>query len=73
MNNAPYSKTVNPKGDTPSDRNDLSLKQQLSTDVLDEWRKTTGDISPIMFSKTPEKIGKFSEIGKQVKHSIKII
>ena len=70
MNNAPYSKTVNPKGDTPSDRNDLSLKQQLSTDVLDEWRKTTGDISPIMFSKTPEKIGKFSKIGEQVEYSI---
>ena len=70
MNNAPYSTVVKPKGDTPKDRNDLSLKQQLSTDVLDEWRKTPSDISPIMFSKAPEKIGKFSEIGKQVKHSI---
>jgi hypothetical protein len=70
MNNTPYSKTVKPEGDTPKNRNDLSLKQQLSTVVLDEWRETPSDISPIMFSKTPEKIGKFSKIGKQVEYSI---
>jgi hypothetical protein len=47
MNNAPYSKTVNPKGDTPKDRNDLSLKQQL-------------EFSPIVFTSEPERVAKFS-------------
>jgi len=67
MNNVPYSKTVNPKGDTPSDRNDLSLKQQLSTDNLDEWRDQGGDIAPIVFSKTPDRLPKFSnKINKSI-------
>ena len=56
MNNAPYSKTVNPKGDTPSDRNDLSLKQQL-------------DIEPIKFTEEPQRTGKFSFKGGMVEYS----
>ena len=67
MNNTPYSTVVNPSGDTPKDRNDLSLKQQLSTDNLDEWRAAGGDIAPILFSKTPDRIPKFSnKIQKEI-------
>ena len=67
MNNAPYSTVVKPKGDTPADRNDLSLKQQLSTDNLDEWREQGGDIAPIVFSKTPDRLPKFSnKINKSI-------
>ena len=47
MGSTPYSKTVNPQGDTPADRNDLSLKQQL-------------EFSPIVFTSEPERAPKFS-------------
>jgi len=67
MNNTPYSTVVKPSGETPKDRNDLSLKQQLSTDNLDEWREQGGDIAPILFSKTPDRIPKFSnKIQKEI-------
>jgi len=60
MNDTPYSKTVQPKADDLKDRNDLSLKQQLDYEPLNEWRTQGGDISPIQFSKTPDRIPKFS-------------
>ena len=54
VNGASYSKTIFPEGDTPKDRNDLSYKQEL-------------EFTPIIFSKDPDKIGKFSESAKQSK------
>lgn len=55
-----YSKTITPKADTAKDRNDLSYKQQLDYEPLTEWRNQDGDIAPIRFSQTPDRIGKFS-------------
>lgn len=52
-----YTKTIIKEGD---DVNDLSLKQQLDYEPLNEWRTQGGDISPIQFSKTPDRIPKFS-------------
>tara|TARA_B110000503_G_scaffold7399_2_gene10023 strand:- start:4199 stop:5773 length:1575 start_codon:yes stop_codon:yes gene_type:complete len=49
---ASYTKTIFPEKDTPKDRNDLSYKQEL-------------EFKPIIFSKEPDKIGKFSESKKQ--------
>lgn len=55
-----YSKTISPKADTSKDRNDLSYKQQLDYEPLTEWRNQGGDVPPIRFSQTPDRIGKFS-------------
>jgi hypothetical protein len=51
---ASYTKTIFPEGDKPKDRNDLSYKQEL-------------EFKPIIFSKEPDKIKKFSESKKQSK------
>lgn len=50
-----YTQVVRPDGDTPEDRLDLSLKQQL-------------DFSPIVFSSEPERALKFSAIADKVKY-----
>jgi len=63
-----YSKTIRPKADTAKDRNDLSYKQQLDYEPLNEWRNQSGDVPPIVFSKTPDKIGKFSDVGSLMKY-----
>lgn len=63
-----YSKTISPKADTAKDRNDLSYKQQLDYEPLTEWRNQSGDVPPIVFSKTPDKIGKFSDVGSLMKY-----
>lgn len=55
-----YSSTIKPNADTAKERNDLSYKQQLEYDPLTEWRTQGGDVSPIRFSQTPDRIGKFS-------------
>ena len=49
---ASYTKTIFPEKDTPKDRNDLSYKQEL-------------EFNPIIFSKEPDKVPKFSESKKQ--------
>jgi hypothetical protein len=51
---ASYTKTIFPEKDTPKDRNDLSYKQEL-------------EFKPIIFSKEPDKVPKFSESKKQSK------
>jgi hypothetical protein len=51
---ARYSKTIKPDADTSKDRNDLSYKQEL-------------EFKPIIFSKEPDKVPKFSESKKQSK------
>ena len=53
---ARYSDTIKPEADTPKERNDLSLKQQL-------------DIEPIKFTDEPERMGKFSFKGGMIEYS----
>jgi hypothetical protein len=57
---ASYSSTIKPDADTAKERNDLSYKQQLDYEPLTEWRNQGGDVAPIRFSQTPDRIGKFS-------------
>lgn len=63
-----YSKTISPKGDTAEDRNDLSYKQQLEYEPLTEWRKQGGDVPVIRFSATPDRVGKFSDVGSLIEY-----
>ena len=58
-----YSKTVNPNGNTPSERNDLSHKQKLDYEYLNEFRTSGGDVNPIRFSTAPERFKKFNPTG----------
>ena len=53
---ASYSSTIKPEADTPKERNDLSLKQQL-------------DIEPIKFTDEPQRMGKFSFKGGMIEYS----
>lgn len=58
-----YSKTINKEGDTPSERNDLSHKQKLDYEYLNEFRTSGGDVNPIRFSTAPERFKKFNPTG----------
>jgi hypothetical protein len=51
---------INPLGDTPADRKDLSLKQQIDYEPVTEWRNSGGDIPPLTLTRTPDRIPKFS-------------
>jgi len=64
-----YSKTISPNADNAKDRNDLSYKQQLDYEPLTEWRSQGGDISPIRFSQTPDRIPKFSQKGEIIEYT----
>ena len=63
-----YTQVVRPDGDTPEDRLDLSLKQQLDYEPLTEWRNQGGDIAPIRFSTTPDRVPKFTAKADLVKY-----
>jgi hypothetical protein len=62
-----YSKTISPDADTAEGRNDLSYKQQLDYEPLTEWRGQGGDIAPIRFSQTPDRIPKFTDKAEKIK------
>jgi len=56
-----YSKTISvEESKTPKEQNQLSYKQQLDYEPLNEWRNQGGDVPPIRFSQTPDRIAKFS-------------
>ena len=51
---------INPLGDTPEDRKDLSLKQQIDYEPINEWRTQSGDVPPLTLTRTPDRIPKFT-------------
>lgn len=68
---ASYSKTISTDDSkTPQEQNQLSYKQQLDYEPLNEWRNQGGDIAPIRFSQTPDRISKFSDVGTLIKYNI---
>ena len=65
-----YSKTISDADSkTPKEKNQLSYKQQLDYEPLNEWRSQGGDISPIRFSQTPDRIPKFSQKGEIIEYT----